>query len=378
MRLHYFNPENDILLAHAPGSRITMNRNVQALHEAGALLPIWYADPGDLVLASDAEEWAGRMNNIFSLDVRTTDSIHEANGVGENCMGEPWGWSAQAARELSEAGATTIDDERIRLIRETSHRRTSVLINNKLAESIHNIPYIPTIAQSMDDVGAALNRWGAVYVKMPWSSSGRGVMRIDGLNAHTRERIDGLNAHTRERIEGMIRRQGCVMVERALTGRQDFSMLFRCREGRVVFQGYSVFENVGTAYKGNLVAPQGHLLKHLIAQGADEQALDAIRERLEDILTDLVGAFYEGYMGVDMLLTADARIAPCLELNLRMTMGVVALRLERLLAAGCTARFTLAKSPQNNPPIIHGGRLVSGTLPLTPPHASGLQFTLTV
>ena len=48
---------------------------------------------------------------------------------------------------------------------------------------------------------------------------------------------------------------------------------------------------------------------------------------LQSSLSALPPTFYEGPVGVDMLVTADGRIHPCVEINFRMTMGWLALHI---------------------------------------------------
>lgn len=43
------------------------------------------------------------------------------------------------------------------------------------------------------------------------------------------------------------------------------------------------------------------------------------------ILQSMIAPRYSGPVGIDMLATADGHINPCVEINLRMTMGMVAL-----------------------------------------------------
>ena len=53
------------------------------------------------------------------------------------------------------------------------------------------------------------------------------------------------------------------------------------------------------------------------------QSIDVIPliERQQKILNEVIAPHYEGLFGVDLLVTADGRINPCVEINLRRTMG---------------------------------------------------------
>ena len=45
-------------------------------------------------------------------------------------------------------------------------------------------------------------------------------------------------------------------------------------------------------------------------------------ELQRDAIAEVVAPGYSGPLGIDMLATGDGRINPCVEMNLRMTMGM--------------------------------------------------------
>jgi hypothetical protein len=49
---------------------------------------------------------------------------------------------------------------------------------------------------------------------------------------------------------------------------------------------------------------------------------------------------YHGPVGIDMLKTADGRIHPCIEINLRMNMGILALLLHERYGSDATVALT--------------------------------------
>ena len=54
--------------------------------------------------------------------------------------------------------------------------------------------------------------------------------------------------------------------------------------------------------------------------------LIAVREELTAILADTLVGYYEGFLGVDQIIchAASPILAPVSEINLRMTMGLIA------------------------------------------------------
>lgn len=367
MKLHYFNPENDIALGLLPGQSLTMSPMVAALHRAGALLPAWYASPGDCVLVEESfdKDFVSRIKRDFALDVDVVTSACGATGA-------PWGWSFDAARRLSGAGAVVPDAAMLEKMRGLSHRRTTLEILSRLAGLA---PFsgvaLPVEAVDVATVKKMLAEWGEIYVKQPWSSSGRGVFRVASLNGDTEKRI-----------AGMIRRQGSVMVERTFDKLMDFAMLFRSCSGRVRFTGYSLFFNSSRdSYGGNLMLSDADIERILVGRGASIDDLALLKRFMPEMFTSIIAPFYDGYFGVDMMLGRNGSISPCVEINMRMTMGVVAhLLRERLLEPGIDGIFRVA--PVSASVMAESGcevknnRVQSGRLFLTPPSAHGFGFSV--
>jgi hypothetical protein len=114
----------------------------------------------------------------------------------------------------------------------------------------------------------------------------------------------------------------------------------------VRFYGYSLFFNAhGDAYGGNLIADD-EAIKAELTKHVPEGLIDDIREALTRILADLTEGDYEGFMGVDMMIAdgqqGQAIVVPCVELNLRTTMGVIAHSVtQRLRHVGISGRYVM-------------------------------------
>ncbi|MDE6174295.1 MAG: hypothetical protein K2F88_01880, partial [Duncaniella sp.] len=82
------------------------------------------------------------------------------------------------------------------------------------------------------------------------------------------------------------------------------------------------------------VAPQDQL-KTMITDLVSSGCLDSVIGNEEKILGGLIGNSYRGWLGVDMMVYREddaMKLMPCIELNLRMTMGVVALKMQEKLS----------------------------------------------
>lgn len=331
MKLHLFNPENDLALA-AGSANFTPPKSVVAFRTALAALPLWLADAGDNVLAP-------------GVDCRWWDDTCRRHGleVGLGTEGEPapWGWSANAVEIFRRAGCPGPFPD-VEALRTLSHRRTALKLHRALqGELPYPLPPEPAELTSADMLPRGRNDF---FLKAPWSCSGRGVADCSGMNAEA----------IRLRAEGTIRRQGSVMLEPRLEKRRDFAMLFRSAGGKVTFEGLSLFFNsTATAYGGNIVAPQQELAAELNAPYLDETAAAVARA-----LTQIVGGTYEGALGVDMMLHGpDNLICPTVEVNLRCTMGFVALALGRRFGRGelrvtPSAATFISKGPDGKQTLI--------------------------
>lgn len=322
--LHLFNPENDLALAAGIATYTPPPAAVE-LRRRGALLPMWFASAGDYVLAprSLAAE-AERFRRKYGLQGDIFTPGHADAVV--SCA--PWGWSAAARRLFVKAGvadAALPSDDTIARMRALSHRRTSVAILQAVGW-----PQLPVEAATVEAAFDAVGRFGGrAFLKFPWSSSGRGVFDTSTLSA---DKIHSVAA-------GCIRRQGSVMVEPAYNKVSDFAMLYCCSGGRAEFHGLSCFAtHAGGAYAGNVIAPQSHLAK-LIGIPTEDVA-----EAVCAAITAVVAPHYSGPLGVDMMVAesdgGSRFIMPCIELNLRYTMGFVALEVMRRAPQLCPALTT--------------------------------------
>jgi hypothetical protein len=76
----------------------------------------------------------------------------------------------------------------------------------------------------------------------------------------------------------------------------------------------------------NRLLPDEQIVQTLAGYVASE-TLQAVRLLLQDVLQKMIGTDYAGYLGVDMMICREGEnflVHPCVEINLRMNMGVVA------------------------------------------------------
>lgn len=359
MRLHLFNPDNDLALASGL-NRYTPPRAAMQLRQSGEALPLWYAGKGDRVLSYGINAaWLDRIQTDFNIEAEPYDHLSPLSPA-------PWGWSAAAKTDFIDSGLSPEllpTDEKIAILRRLSHRRTASL----LAKNIINLrPDLqlacpPSIeAHSIDEVQQALNKWGGIVTKAPWSSSGRGVANslVIGVDRTIKMAADA------------IRRQGSVMVEKSVNKTLDFAKIYECRAGRCSEVGTSVFfTGPGGAYTGNLMASEAERLRR-VSQFADLADVASAAEAVRISIEAIIAPRYDGILGVDMLADAYGHLHPAVEINLRKTMGYVAIALsDRILPSGAIGEFSVApaRGSELSAYSASAGCLTDGTLLLTPP-----------
>ncbi len=317
--LHIFNPSHDeALAAHSPyyyPSKIAR----QLANEWGCLPLLWATDNDYILLPNEA---------ALPCDVNDARIVRYAN-LKANFWPlisdiQPWGWDALLVHQLRKMGAPERllpTDKQLETIRQLSSRTSTTELLPQLRaallqEGINSVGQ-SVIASTLDAVMELTAIHQQVMVKSLWSCSGRGVFSINSSP----------NASAVGRINRLLREQGGVEVEPLYNEYQNFALEFDALPGgRVRYAGLSLFTTSPTGgYTGNRVASQSVLEAELAVHFAHLSALASI---CEQVLSQFLQARYVGPLGIDMMLAVTEKgivLHPCIELNLRRTMGYVAL-----------------------------------------------------
>ncbi len=310
-----FNPEHDLALAHGAHNYTAPPFARQFRHDL-RLLPSWLAPAGTYIAVPDdcSIEDDRRWLHDHHLDI-TPVPISQIAGLGDCCI-HPWGWNATLRHQLLQSGISPEylpTDDQLEWIRRLSHRRTSIAVHQALGTSFSPCP---VELDNYDDVMAFALSHPGCYLKMPWSGSGKGIYRV----------IDPTgDNHVPRWIEGALRRQGSLLCEEGLDRLQDFAIECECRNGKSALTGYSVFgSDFHSQFRTGRVAPKEVLHQFLINQ---YPGLDTVVENVLKAIGQIIAPHYEGPLGIDMMFYRDQEgkisLNPCVEVNLRMTMGMV-------------------------------------------------------
>ena len=232
----------------------------------------------------------------------------------------PWGWNHALKKRLINEGidpATLPSEDELQFIRSHSRREFAMDVHSRLGcwDSQVMGPDYRIVATGVSEISQFISANGSAVLKSPLSGSGKGIRFV-------RERLS-------ESDEGWCRRtldkQGSVIVERRFEIIKECAMLFECHHEGIDFIGYSLFESKNGAYNKNLLASNKEI-EDMIAEYTPRDTVIAIREKLISIFTDTLVGHYEGFLGVDQIICqAEAPVfVPVSEINLRMTMGLIA------------------------------------------------------
>ena len=256
----------------------------------------------------------------------------------------PWGWSLATKQRYLRMGIDENElpsDEGLAEIRKLSSRQFGVAYYQQLTGALRTNRLLPCQARfctSLDELELSIFNFQSSIIKAPWSSSGRGNMVVE-------EPIKNFDRLLKHRIERIIREQGGIAVEPFYANKTlDFAMEFNITDQGAQFIGYSVFSTDETGhYIGNYVESQASLLQRI------DLPDDLMQSLIDYHLRELSRLAYRGPVGIDMMKLKDGCIHPCVEINFRRTMGLLAILLynkgivnDQLLAGRPNQGFSVA------------------------------------
>ena len=232
----------------------------------------------------------------------------------------PWGWNHSLKKRLINEGidpATLPTEEDLQFIRTHSRREFALDVHSQLISDAPQVigPDYRIVATSINEIEEFISSNGSAVLKSPLSGSGKGIRFI-------RERLS-------ESDEGWCRKtlakQGSVIAEQRFEIIKECAVLFECHNEGIDFIGYSLFESRNGAYSKNILASNEDI-EDIVAEYIPRDTLIAVREDLKNILADILVGHYEGFLGVDQIIcqTDSPVFIPVSEINLRMTMGLIA------------------------------------------------------
>ncbi len=322
-KLHIYNPEHDMSLARNDAF-FTPPKAALLMRQRYGHIPALWAEDGDWVLVDDIEN-ARRMlldekGCCAKVKFVTINDLAKVDEASLPCEIQPWGWDRPLVRKLLNANPLLAplmpSDAQLDKIRELSSRRFASEEILPLLRSIDSslVGEMTVFSSSLDELELLLSTAGALVLKSPWSCSGRGV-RMTG---------NSLTDSERGWCRRVLHEQGCLMVEPLYDRVLDIGAEFMIeKDGRVSYLGMNLFETSAGAFKNNLsLSPPER--RQLLLGYISEELYNKVVGAIQNIASQRLSPHYSGPFGVDMMIVKTENgyaLHPCVELNLRRTMG---------------------------------------------------------
>lgn len=334
-RLWVFNPGHEEALRHRAKASYNPSRLVRQMMCDLPQLMCLLAQEGDYIYAPSL---CGQQAQLLDHRGIALDNYSQVP-----CLRlEMWAWEHHLAKQVERwalrQGLTltypNISSEYYAL----SHRQASNSYLKNLANryphliaSTDIIPSWHSHAESLYNRAQSLYNQGfkQLVVKLPYSSSGRGVLVFP----------NPLEAKAQALIKLQINKHGSVSIEPYLNKKQDYASLWYIDREGIRPLGFSKFytkaDQHNTAYAGNYLLTDKDIETELIEAVGSVQDWEYLQNFMHNYLWKTFGTYYEGHIGVDMMSYRSANGAlclhPCVEINLRCTMGVLAHSLSKAL-----------------------------------------------
>jgi len=334
--VYIFNASNDSALA-CDSLSYSPTKFVKCFENDLATLPMLFASKNDIVLVEDNPSGTF-IDQMHSLGIELPHFITKAAFFKQQSSLKyqlnairPWGWSRTVHTIFRSVKHLFLYkspcSEWNPMLRQLSGRQTAadvlkyvLLQQNPLYIDASAVSQSLQTLDAIPDLFMLRNRW---VLKSPWSSSGRGLMRISPTLFDSTEKTW---AH------GVIKEQGFVMIEPWFEKVFDFSILFSVTKEAVSFLCFSHFK---TNDKGQFLGSFVHWNNDnlLLELGIEHKQLEMLVTTLSDAIK-MKGFqnYYEGWIGVDAMIVREngkLLIHPCVEINCRYTIGHLAYALRK-------------------------------------------------
>lgn len=389
-RVFYFNPTCELAVANGSFSYMPPLL-LQEMERDLSILPLVFARTSDFILSPNipSSEFISQLKNDgFELPHFRTLPELESLPDGSIHSLSPWGWSPSAHFVLKNLKPKCSDEFKSSPVfewndvsRELFERKTALnflssLLQKERSEWFVSNDKMGRVMTNCEQVEEFLLYHNGIVLKAPLSSSGRGIQII-------RKRT--LNASNKQWISGVLKQQLYLIAEPFLDKIADLSFQFFIRnQAEVDYLGYSFFEtNSNGQYKGTLIHPD---LQDIVP-GKETSGIENMLQSTAQILTrELKSSVYyrnyEGYLGIDALIFKEnngIRIQPCLEINCRMNMGILASLVAKKVRPDSKGKFMLFygtpgeylnfvnEQSKHHPLKVEENKLAKGFLSLTEP-----------
>ena len=289
-----------------------------------------------------------------------------------------WGWDHAICEQLLRMGIPADElpsAEALASLRGHSGRQSAHELLSMFHAQHAGGPYTgeSIIVTDTDQLTPFVARHHHVILKAPYSSSGKGLRHVkthpvppceggksspaENTSMSTSSPSQGGMERISSWANALIRRHGYLTAEPCYNKVQDFAMEFIVTDDTCRFIGYSLFNtNAHGRYEANLLM-EDEAIELLLAQHVPLAALHEVREWIIAHAHHIVPTVWDTtrhplYFGIDMMVVKDGhkseiinhkseiKLHPCVEINLRLNMGIIAHEVRRqLVAPGSVGTF---------------------------------------
>ncbi|QJE96345.1 ferritin-like domain-containing protein [Luteolibacter luteus] len=365
--VNWFNPNAE---SHAMSGRYQPTKNELSLEQDLEMLVTGWCRKDDVAILRkppSREHLAELKRAGFDLpELVTIADLRERKLGGLR----PWAWSPDASALLKEFAGQMSPRVPWHWREASPAEWFSKVIGIRLEELLGLGEESGTICRTVDEALAAVERClesGQALAKAAFSHAGRGHKRINS---------ESPEEPTRNWLKNTIAAHGSVIIEPWLERVTDFSALYEMgAKGEVELIGLTVMDNDAAGrFQGSRVSPKwASMLDPEVAAFLHREAkvMKWYQEKIPAALAKLLPG-YVGPLGVDAMVhrLRDGSLAlkHVVELNVRMTMGRVALELLKKSAPNRMGRLKiLRKDRAGDVSSLGGGTLQGGAVILNDP-----------
>jgi uncharacterized ferritin-like protein (DUF455 family) len=342
--------ENHVMAA-ASGTHYDANKHALALESDLEILTLAWCRKDDVALLRHppSQEHLARLKaaGLELPEIVATKDLGSL--IGRKLGGlRPWAWSPDASKLLQplaeDVSPAVAWQWREPLPALWFSKELGVRLETLLDCSGERGVVCRDLETTMEEIHARLTN-GAVLLKAAHSCAGRGHLRVEPGRPE-----EPVSAWLRQAIA----KHGCVIVERWLERVVDFSALYEMHaDGSVELIGMTLMENDSAGrFQGTRVAYKwGSMLEPEVAAFLFSQA--NVMRWYDEIIPGALPSLLPGYVGpvgidamVHRLPDGSLALKPVVEVNVRMTMGRVALELQKRRAFRGNGRFRVLRKAE--------------------------------
>ncbi len=329
--VHWFNPNEELAMVAKEGSKYQPKKSHQLLENDLSILPLAWARRDDVVLVKEmpSRDHLVRLKN-YGVVIPELLKIGEEEDLLERKIGglKPWAWGPVASHKLRKYLPAA--PEFVDLGWKNWQVQDAYLFSKKAGLDLAKMfsEEVGQWCKSKEEVIEFVRDFskdGDVLLKAPWSSAGRGHLRL----------IDGeWSEISKSWLDKILAQQGGVVVEPWLDRVLDFSAQYEVTKDSVKLIGMTrVINDAAGRYLGTMVHHKwtigldSKLTEFLFR---NEKVMQLYKVEMPKRIKEMVSDDFSGNFGVDAMVflhNGEYRLRKVVEVNPRVTMGKAALEL---------------------------------------------------